>query len=185
MRDSRFLWSLPLLFSVAFAGVCAPAGASERQAPAAARPAADATGSLAARAENEFQLGQADFKAGRLESAKDHFNRAFNLLLSAPAGVHSDERLEREFDKIVESVNAIEMAALKRGEGLPRPSTKPTTSPSPSIPASRPKLKPRSRHPVRSAAGDERPGRRLHQLLLQPRTRTLEHASPAPAATKT
>ena len=70
------------------------------------------------RVEKEFQAGRASYNAGHLEQAKASFDRAFNLLLSYPAGVRSDERLEDEFDKIVEAVNSIEMAALQQGDGF-------------------------------------------------------------------
>src|SRR3954447_14289035 len=81
-------------------------------------PKADPVDALIARVEKEFQTGQADYHAGHLEQAKASFDRAFNLLLSYPAGVRSDERLGDEFDKIVEAVNNIEMAALEQGDGF-------------------------------------------------------------------
>jgi len=78
----------------------------------------DQVDSLINRVEKEFQTGRASYNAGHLEQAKASFDRAFDLLLSYPAGVRSDERLEDEFDKIVEAVNNIEMAALQQGDGF-------------------------------------------------------------------
>ncbi len=78
-------------------------------------PKADPVEALITRVEKEFQSGQANYHAGHLEQAKANFDRAFNVLLSYPAGVTSDDRLEDEFDKIVEAVNNIEMAALQAG----------------------------------------------------------------------
>ena len=85
----------------------------------------DQVDSLINRVEKEFQAGRASYNAGHLEQAKASFDRAFNLLLSYPAGVRSDERLEDEFDKIVEAVNNIEMAALQQGDGFTQQPSEP------------------------------------------------------------
>ena len=50
-------------------------------------PKADPVEVLIARVEKEFQSGQASYQAGHLEQAKSSFDRAFNVLLSYPAGV--------------------------------------------------------------------------------------------------
>lgn len=78
----------------------------------------DTVDTLVARAEAEFQRGQTNYNTGHLEAAKESFDRAFNILLESKLDVHSDDRLEREFDKIVESVNGLEMIALKQGDGF-------------------------------------------------------------------
>jgi membrane-bound lytic murein transglycosylase D len=73
---------------------------------------------LIARVEAEYQRGESDYKAGHLEAAKQEFNRAVMLLLTASLPLHSDEALEHEFDKIVEQINHLEMQALQSGEGF-------------------------------------------------------------------
>jgi membrane-bound lytic murein transglycosylase D len=78
----------------------------------------DAVEALIAQAEEQYRQGQANYKAGHLESAKADFDKAFDLLVQGPVEVHADERLEREFDKIVEAVNSLEMVALKQGDGF-------------------------------------------------------------------
>jgi membrane-bound lytic murein transglycosylase D len=88
-------------------------------------PKTDSVEALIARVEKEFQAGQASYHAGHLEQAKASFDRSFDLLLSYPAGVRSDERLEDEFDKIVEAVNTIEMAALQQGDGFTQQPSEP------------------------------------------------------------
>jgi peptidoglycan lytic transglycosylase D len=80
---------------------------------------------LIAQAEKEYAAGQADYKAGHLESAKASFDQAFNTLLSSDLDLRNDERLEREFDKIVEAVHELEMAALKQGDGFSEPRSEP------------------------------------------------------------
>ena len=81
-------------------------------------PKVDRVEAIVAQTEKAFQEGQANYKAGHLDQAKTDFDRAFNVLLSYPQGVKSDDRLSDEFDKIVEAVNQLEMLALKQGDGF-------------------------------------------------------------------
>src|SRR5207248_9263325 len=82
------------------------------------QPKPDAIDALVAAVEKEYQTGQENYNAGHLEAAKQNFDHAFNMLLSGSTDVHSDERLEHEFDKIVEGTNGLEMIALKAGDGF-------------------------------------------------------------------
>src|SRR5271157_4219676 len=84
----------------------------------AANPQPDPAEALIAQAEKEYASGQANYQAGHLEAAKNNFDRAFNTLLSSNLDIRNDERLEREFDKLVEAVNELELVALKRGDGF-------------------------------------------------------------------
>src|SRR5205085_7585533 len=61
----------------------------------------------------EYQHGRAEYNAGHMESAKEAFNRAFNLLLESGLDIHADERLEHTFDELVDGVRSLELAALK------------------------------------------------------------------------
>jgi len=71
-----------------------------------------------AAAEREYQAGRANYLAGHLEAAKENFNRAFDVLLSGPVPVKTEDRLQREFDKIVDGVHELELFALKAGDGF-------------------------------------------------------------------
>jgi len=77
----------------------------------------DAAEALVARVEQELQAGQANYAAGNLDAAQANFDRAVGLLLEAPMDIRADERLQAEFDKIIDSVHALEMASLKEGDG--------------------------------------------------------------------
>ena len=81
-------------------------------------PQPDPIDALVAEAEREYQAGRANYEAGELEKAKDNFDRAFNLLTEGPVDIRSDERLEREFDRIVEGTHELELEALKEGDGF-------------------------------------------------------------------
>jgi membrane-bound lytic murein transglycosylase D len=73
---------------------------------------------LIAQAEKQYAAGQANYQAGHLEAAKSDFDQAFNTLLSSNLDVRNNEQLQREFDKVVEAVHELEMAALKQGDGF-------------------------------------------------------------------
>ncbi len=85
----------------------------------------DPAEALIAQAEKEYAAGQANYKAGHLEAAKVNFDQAFNTLLSSDLDIRNDERLEREFDKIVEAVHELEMVALRQGDGFSEPRSEP------------------------------------------------------------
>jgi membrane-bound lytic murein transglycosylase D len=99
-----------------------PAPAPQRPAPAqpqvAPQPALETVDQLIARAEAEYGRGQANYGAGHMEAAKDNFDAAFNLLLRGPIAVQNNERLQSEFDKIVEATHELELQALKVGDGF-------------------------------------------------------------------
>jgi len=88
-------------------------------------PKLDPAEALVAEAEKQYAAGQANYKAGHLEAAKSNFDEAFNTLLSSNLDLRKDERLEREFDKIVEAVHELEMAALRQGDGFSEPRSQP------------------------------------------------------------
>jgi len=73
---------------------------------------------LIAQVEKEYEAGQDNYQAGHPEAAKQNFDRAFNLLLGSNLDIHSDERLQHEFDRILEGVNGPELMALQEGDGF-------------------------------------------------------------------
>ncbi len=81
-------------------------------------PKADPIDALIARVEKEYQQGQANYTAGHLDAAKDNFDRAFDLLLESNYNIRDNERLQEEFDKLIENVHTLELAALQQGDGF-------------------------------------------------------------------
>jgi membrane-bound lytic murein transglycosylase D len=69
--------------------------------------------------------GEADYRKGKLPEAKADFDRAVDLMLSSGIDIKSTPELQDEFDRIVDSVNALEMDALKQGNGF-APKIEPT-----------------------------------------------------------
>ncbi len=68
--------------------------------------------------EAAYAAGDAAYRKGQLAEAKTQFDRAVDLMLSSGLDIKADPKLEDEFDKIVDQVNALEMEALKQGNGF-------------------------------------------------------------------
>jgi len=85
----------------------------------------DPIAALIDQAEKEFQAGQANYQTGHLVAARLNFDNAFNLLLESPYEIHADERLQREFDRIVNGASSLELAALEQGDGFTQQKSEP------------------------------------------------------------
>ncbi|HXY08763.1 MAG TPA: LysM peptidoglycan-binding domain-containing protein [Terriglobales bacterium] len=79
----------------------------EPQTPASPKP--DPIADLVAGVEKEYQAGQDDYRAGKTEDAKKHFDAAFNNLLGSNFDIRSDDRLQQQFDRMVEGVNQLNL----------------------------------------------------------------------------
>ncbi|MDE3200431.1 MAG: transglycosylase SLT domain-containing protein [Acidobacteriota bacterium] len=73
---------------------------------------------LIAQVEKAFASGQENYRKGKLPEAKVDFDRAVDLMLSSGIDIKSTPALQDEFDRVVDSVNSMEMAALKQGNGF-------------------------------------------------------------------
>jgi membrane-bound lytic murein transglycosylase D len=68
--------------------------------------------------EDAYARGNADYRKGKLPEAKAEFDRAVDLMLSSGIDIKTNAQLQDEFDRIVDGVNALEMEALKQGNGF-------------------------------------------------------------------
>jgi membrane-bound lytic murein transglycosylase D len=75
-------------------------------------PTADPVASLIAGVEKDYQAGLDAYKAGQTDTAKQDFDKAINALLESNLDIRSDDRLQQEFDRIVEGVNRLDLASL-------------------------------------------------------------------------
>jgi hypothetical protein len=121
---------------------------TQAQPPAEAKPASpspspasDPVADLITKVENNYQAGLQAYQGGQTEIAKEDFDNAFNALLESNLDIRSDDRLGKEFDRIVDGVNHLDLGSLD-------PSTKPTASLRQPIQISRPRFKPRSSRPT-------------------------------------
>ena len=143
------------------------------QPPAAPKP--DAAAALIAQAEKQYASGRENYQAGHLEAAKKEFDQAFNTLLSSNLDIHGDRAAGARIRQDRGGRPRTGGAALQKGDGFTEQQSEPapideandiTFPVDPNI-----TRQGRSRdqdHQVRPAAGDERPGGDVHQLLLQP-----------------
>ena len=104
--------------------VASPAQAKP-DAPATQALAVDPVADLIVRVEKEYKAGQDDYAAGHLEAAKQNFDSAFNQLLGSGLDLRSDDRLQRELDRILEGINGLELAALQQGDGFAEQKSEP------------------------------------------------------------
>jgi membrane-bound lytic murein transglycosylase D len=75
--------------------------------------------------EAAYTRGDADYRRGKLPEAKVEFDHAVDLMLTSGIDIRGDQKLSDEFDRIVDQVNALEMEALKQGNGF-APQVEPT-----------------------------------------------------------
>ena len=107
--------------------ITAPAGPSN-QAPAISQAQAD---ELAAKArkvqqlitqvEGAYRSGVDNYRGGRLESARSDFDMAVDMMLTSGMDLKSDPQLSDELDHLLNSINTLEMSALKQGMGFSPP----------------------------------------------------------------
>jgi membrane-bound lytic murein transglycosylase D len=73
---------------------------------------------LIAKSTEYFEIAQRELQFGHLETARDGFNRALDVLLEWPVGARSEPRLREHFDRLVERISAYEVTALAQGDGF-------------------------------------------------------------------
>jgi len=98
-------------------------------APAQAAPAPDAIGDLVAQAEKEYQAGLDSYHAGNQDDAKQHFDNALNALLGSNFDVRSDDRLGKEFERIVQGVNSLYPGGTAEADASQEPQQKSEPAP--------------------------------------------------------
>jgi membrane-bound lytic murein transglycosylase D len=73
---------------------------------------------LIERVDATYTTAMANYRAGKVDQAKDEFDRAVSLLLQSGWDIQGDERLSAEFDKLVENIHSVELTAIERGDSL-------------------------------------------------------------------
>jgi peptidoglycan lytic transglycosylase D len=94
----------------------APTEAASQPPQAAPSASPDAIAELIDRVEKEYLAGVANFHAGRNEAAKQNFDNAFNALLDSKLDVRSDPRLEKEFERLSDGVNHLDLPGTQPGD---------------------------------------------------------------------
>ena len=69
-------------------------------------------------AQLRFENGEKLYKEGSLKRAKQEFDSAIDLILETSASHENEPRLQHELTDLVARVNAMELAAIREGDGL-------------------------------------------------------------------
>jgi len=84
----------------------------------AAAPLIDPTAALIDSSEKLFTRGQAELALGHLTAARGLFDRSVDLLLDAPQGARTEPRLRVQLDRLLSRISALEILALREGDGF-------------------------------------------------------------------
>ena len=78
----------------------------------------DAVGDLIDRVEAKYAAGLRAYSAGDREGAKVDFDQALAILLRSNMDIQDHERLDDEFNTLVDNINSIELSAIQSGDFL-------------------------------------------------------------------
>jgi membrane-bound lytic murein transglycosylase D len=129
------------------------AQAPPAQAPSTA-PSADPVGDLISRVEKDFQAGLDAYKAGQTDTARQDFDQAFNALLESNLDVRSDERLEKEFNRIVDGVNHLDLGGLAADSDAQKSEPAPIDETNGITPAADPNVRAKAQAEIKSTHSD-------------------------------
>jgi membrane-bound lytic murein transglycosylase D len=87
----------------------------------------DPIADLIALSNSHFDAGQAELLLGHLDSARNEFNKALDVLLESPFGARTEPRLREHFDRMVERISATELTSLAQGDGFAEKKYEPAT----------------------------------------------------------
>jgi membrane-bound lytic murein transglycosylase D len=76
----------------------------------------DPVADLIAQVEKEHQAGQVNFKAGRLQAAKQNYQHALDLINKSRFDVKSDARLQQEFDRLQTAAKSLEQQDAQQAQ---------------------------------------------------------------------
>ena len=74
--------------------------------------------SLITQVDKSYRSGVENYRGGRLDAARLDFDFSVDLMLSSGLDIKADPVLNDEFERTVDAVNALEMDALKQGNGF-------------------------------------------------------------------
>ena len=102
------------------------AAEKELAAASAAQAAADAQAvrraqqirQFIANAETSYNSGVQNYRAGRLDAARLDFDFAVDAMLASGMDLKAEGPMAEEFDRLLNAINALEMDALKQGNGF-------------------------------------------------------------------
>lgn len=131
---------------------------SPKNQPAAVSAApsgpADPVGDLIAKVEQEYQEGVAKYQAGQTDAAKENFDNAFNALLESDLDIRSDDRLEKEFERITDGVNHLNFTDLAADSEAQKSEPAPIDETNGITPSADPNIKAKAQAEIKSTHSD-------------------------------
>jgi membrane-bound lytic murein transglycosylase D len=85
----------------------------------------DPIASLIAQSEGHFAAGQKELQLGHLTAASLLFDQAVDILLTSPTGARGEPRLKAHYDRLLGRISALEILALREGDGFTQARTEP------------------------------------------------------------
>jgi membrane-bound lytic murein transglycosylase D len=107
--------------SQATAPPLAPAASPRAAAPQPSLTEQQRVSQLIQQVEAAYDAGDADYKRGDLPAAKVQFDHAVDMMMMSGIDINGTPKLHDEFERVVDEVNALEMQALKQGNGFVAP----------------------------------------------------------------
>ncbi len=133
----------------------APKPTTEAQtAPPSTPPASDTVADLIARVEKDYQAGLDAFHSGQTDAAKQNFDNAFNTLLGSNLDIRSDDRLEKEFDRIVEGVDHLDLGDLASDSEAQKSEPAPIDETNGIVPSADPNVRAKAQAEIKSTHSD-------------------------------
>src|ERR1700691_980640 len=122
--------------------------------PSAPKAASDEIEILVSRVEKSYQTGLANYQAGQADTAKQNFDDAFNALLESKLDIRSDDRLQKEFDRIVEGVNHLDLGDLPSDSEAQKSEPAPIDETNGITPSAEPGVKAKAQAEIKSTHSD-------------------------------
>jgi membrane-bound lytic murein transglycosylase D len=127
----------------------------ETKKPDASRaPESDTVADLLARVEKQYQAGLEAFHSGQNDIAKQDFDDAINALLGSNLDIHSDDRLEAEFERIVEGVDHLDLGGVASDSDAQKSEPAPIDETNSLTPSADPKVKAKAQAEIKSTHSD-------------------------------
>jgi membrane-bound lytic murein transglycosylase D len=82
---------------------------------------------LIAESNRHFTLGQRELEEGHVESARQEFDAALNVLITSEYGGRTEPRIREQFDHLVDRISTYEVKALAEGDGFTEKSYDPAS----------------------------------------------------------
>jgi membrane-bound lytic murein transglycosylase D len=105
------------------ASACAHGGGVRKKSSPAGTAVTDPIPHIIAEADAHLVSGMAQIQQGHLKAAREEFDRAVDLYLSAPGGAYASPALAEAYRRTLEAIQARELEALAAGDGFTETTT--------------------------------------------------------------